>query len=387
MRLSFFIIFLFITNSVQSQDLDYVFKSGTDGYNCFRIPTIIKAKYGAVLAFAEGRKKSCSDTGDVDLVYKKSFDNGKTWSDLKVIWDDGSNTCGNPSPVLDKESGRISLLSTWNRGEDREWQIINETSIDTRHVFLFHSNDNGNSWSKPEEITEDVKLNNWTWYATGPVNGIQLKKGENKGRLIIPCDHIEAGTKHYYSHIIYSDDGGLNWSLGGSTPQHQVNECTVIEFKNGDLLLNMRNYTDDRLRKLSISKDQGISWGDIYSDSNLIEPICQASMINIRRPMKKEVIAFSNPNSKTNREKMTIKFSFDNTETWVKSKLIHDGPSAYSNLIQISNSELGCLFEGGKKSAYEGIAFKKINIKNLRKKNPLNRVGLYFSVRKRITFL
>ena len=69
-------------------------------------------------------KKSCSDTGDVDLVYKKSYDNGKTWSSLKVIWDDGGNTCGNPSPVLDKKSGRISLLATWNRGEDKEWQIM-----------------------------------------------------------------------------------------------------------------------------------------------------------------------------------------------------------------------------------------------------------------------
>ena len=55
-------------------------------------------------------------------------------------------------------------------------------------------------------------------------NGIQLKKGKNKGRLIIPCDHIEAKTKHYYSHIIYSDDGGINWNLGGSTSQNQVNE-------------------------------------------------------------------------------------------------------------------------------------------------------------------
>ena len=366
MRLSFFIIFLFITNSVLSQELDYVFKSGNDGYNCFRIPTIIKAKNGTLLAFAEGRKNSCSDTGDVDLVYKKSFDNGKSWSDLQVIWDDGMNTCGNPSPVLDLESGRLSLLSTWNRGEDKEWQIIDQKSIDTRHVFLIHSNDNGETWSKPKEITNDVKLDNWTWYATGPVNGIQLKKGKNKGRLIIPCDHIEAETKHYYSHIIYSDDGGLNWNLGGSTPQHQVNECTVIEFKNGDLLLNMRNYTDDRLRKLSLSKDQGISWGNIYSHESLIEPICQASMINIRRPFTNDLLAFSNPNSKTNRERMTIQLSFDKAKSWPNNILLHDGPSAYSNLVQLNSEEIGCLFEGGKKSAYEGIAFEKINIKDIK---------------------
>ena len=366
MRIFTFFLIILTFNYISSQELDYVFKSGNDGYNCFRIPTIIKAKNGTLLAFAEGRKNSCSDTGDVDLVYKKSFDNGKSWSDLQVIWDDGMNTCGNPSPVLDHESGRLSLLSTWNRGEDKEWQIIDQKSIDTRHVFLIHSNDNGKTWSKPKEITNDVKLDNWTWYATGPVNGIQLKNGKNKGRLIIPCDHIEAETKHYYSHIIYSDDGGLNWNLGGSTPQHQVNECTVIEFKNGDLLLNMRNYTDDRLRKLSLSKDQGISWGNIYSHESLIEPICQASMINIRRPFANDLLAFSNPNSKTNRERMTIQLSFDKAKSWSNNILLHDGPSAYSNLVQLNSEEIGCLFEGGKKSAYEGIAFEKINIKDIK---------------------
>jgi len=366
MRSIIFIILFYLTNVSFAQELNYIFKSGSDGYNCFRIPTIIKAKKDVILAFAEGRKKSCSDTGDVDLVYKKSYDNGKTWSSLKVIWDDGGNTCGNPSPVLDKKSGRISLLATWNRGEDKEWQIIDKKSIDTRHVYLIHSNDNGESWTNPKEITSNVKLNNWTWYATGPVNGIQLMNGPNKDRLIIPCDHIEADTKHYYSHIIYSDDGGLNWNLGGSTMQHQVNECTVIEFKNGDLLLNMRNYTDDRLRKLSVSKDQGISWGDIFSDESLIEPICQASMINIQRPFKKELLAFSNPNSKNAREKMTIQFSLDQAETWSQKILIHEGPSAYSNLVQLSNNEIACLFEGGIKSAYEGIAFKKISIRDIK---------------------
>ena len=362
-KIVFFLLFFSFNN--YSQNLNYIFKSGKEGYKCFRIPTIIKSKNGTVLAFAEGRKNSCSDTSDIDIVLKKSYDNGLTWSKLQVIWNDGENTCGNPSPVVDNESGRISLLSTWNLGTDHEWEIIQQKSKDTRRIFLIHSIDNGETWTKPKEITSSVKKPNWTWYATGPVNGIQLKKGKKKGRLIIPCDHIESESKKYFSHIIFSDNGGLDWKLGGSTNQDKVNECTVVELTNGTLVLNMRNYTDDRLRKMSISEDQGKSWSKIYPNNFLIEPVCQASMISIKRPLKREIIAFSNPNSKTNREKMSLKLSLDKTKTWSKTILLHSGPSAYSNLIQLNNKEIGCLFEGGNKSPYEGIAFKKMLIKDL----------------------
>ena len=305
-KIIFLLSILFISCETQKSEIIDLFNAENNpNVSCYRIPSIITAVNGDLIAMIDERVPSCGDlkwSRDINIVMRKSFDNGKTWTDietvvdyplgqsasdpsmildeknntifmfynymdldnekdiyhlrykksvdngkswssLKVIWDDGGNTCGNPSPVMDKKSGRISLLATWNRGEDKEWQIIDQKSIDTRHVYLIHSNDNGESWTNPKEITSDVKLDSWTWYATGPVNGIQLKKGPNKERLIIPCDHIEADTKHYYSHIIYSDDGGLNWNLGGSTKQHQVNECTIIEFKNGDLLLNMRNYT------------------------------------------------------------------------------------------------------------------------------------------------
>ena len=96
-------------------------------------------------------------------------------------------------------------------------------------MFVTHSTDDGLSWSDPREITADVKRDDWTWYATGPGSGIQIQHGPHQGRLVIPCDHIEAGTKRYYSHVIYSDDHGKSWQLGGSTPQHQVNECEVVE--------------------------------------------------------------------------------------------------------------------------------------------------------------
>ena len=121
-----------ILKPTQSREL---FTSGTHGYHTFRIPAIIATKKGTLLAFCEGRKNSRSDTGDIDLVYRRSVDGGKTWSKLKVLWDDGPNTAGNPCPVVDQSNGRIWLPMTWNNGKDPQRKIQNKTSIDTRRVY------------------------------------------------------------------------------------------------------------------------------------------------------------------------------------------------------------------------------------------------------------
>lgn len=365
-KLSIYISALFMmTNLVKGggDEFAYIFQPGMEGYQCFRIPAIVKSKNGVILAFAEARKKSCSDTGDIDLVVRRSSDGGITWSKMQVIWDDGENVCGNPAPVVERESGTIFLLMTWNLGSDHEREIIAQTSEDTRRVFVTHSRDNGITWQKPKEITASTKLDNWTWYATGPVHGLQMAYNERfKGRLLIPCDHIEASTKHYYSHIIYSDDKGKTWKLGGSTPQHQVNECTIAELDNGDLLLNMRNYDrNNKNRKVSISEDGGLSWNDIRDDDKLIEPICQGSLLNISA-RQNGLLFFSNPASTDKRENMTIRMSSDNGASWLKKVVVHEGPSAYSDLVMITEDQIGILYEGGIESPYEGISFEIINI-------------------------
>src|SRR5690554_5034052 len=145
-----------------------LFVQGTGGYHTYRIPSIIVTGEGSVLAFAEGRKESSSDTGDIDLLMRRSTDGGKTWGEQVVIWDDASNVCGNPTPVLDEETGTIWLLMTWNRGDDAEGDIIKKTSNDTRRVFVSSSIDDGKTWSIPNDITETTKNPAWGWYATGP---------------------------------------------------------------------------------------------------------------------------------------------------------------------------------------------------------------------------
>ncbi len=358
----FVLLLLFASTVAMGQELRYIYKSGENGYHCFRIPAIVTTTSGTLLAFAEARRNNCGDAGDIDLVLKRSFDGGQTWSAIETIWDDGANTCGNPVPVVNSSTGAIILLSTWNLGTDHEKDIIAGTSRDTRRIFVFSSADDGSSWSAPGEITKDVKKDDWTWYATGPVNGIQLRKGKRKGRLVIPCDHIEAASKKYFSHSIYSDDGGSTWVLGGTTPEDMVNECTVAELPNGNLMLNMRNYGPTRHRKVSISKDGGESWSVPKTDTALTEPVCQGSLLWYAYPGKKSFLAFSNPANAASRVAMTVKISYNKGKTWKLKKLLHAGPSAYSNLVQLPNGNLGCLYEAGNKNPYEGIVFEEITL-------------------------
>src|SRR5262245_20964667 len=145
-----------------------VFIAGADGYHTYRIPSLIVTTKGTVLAFCEGRKRGRGDAGDIDLLLKRSSDGGQTWSDSQVVWDDGDNTCGNPCPVVDRDTGTIWLLLTQNLGVDTEAQIIDQTSRGTRTCWISRSSDDGQTWAKPIEITRDVKRPDWTWYATGP---------------------------------------------------------------------------------------------------------------------------------------------------------------------------------------------------------------------------
>jgi sialidase-1 len=342
-----------------------IFVSGTEGYHTFRIPALLVTPKGTLLAFCEGRKTGRGDSGDIDLVLKRSTDGGKNWSKLQVVADDGENTIGNPCPVVERSTGTIWLLLTYNLGKDTEKTIRDGTSKGTRGVWVTKSDDDGKTWSKPADITKDVKDPKWTWYATGPGVGIQT----TSGRLVIPCDHTESKTKVNRSHIIYSDDRGKSWKKGGVLGE-KTNECQVVERGDKTLLLNMRSYHGKNRRAIATSKDGGLTWSDVKLDEGLIEPICQASLIafSARARDDKDLLIFSNPAS-TKREKMTVRLSRDGGKSWRVSKEIYEGPSAYSCLATTKDENVLCLYERGKKSAYERITLARFSFAWLAEKD------------------
>ena len=333
-----------------------IFVSGKEGYARHRIPAIVRTNEGTLLAFCEGR--TGGDSGPIDIVLKRSADDGETWGPLQVVWDDGGNTCGNPCPVVDRDTGTIWLLLTWNLGTDHERTIMAGTSKDVRHVYVTHSTDDGKTWTPPEKISDTTRQEHWRWYATGPGNGIQLTRGEHKGRLLIPCNHSDhnSGGHPYRSHVIYSDDHGKSWQLGG-IHQDRTNESAVVELSDGSILQAMRSYHGTNRRAMAVSHDGGQSFGKVYLDDALDTPVCQANIL--RWDWSEENgdgngrILFSSPQG-VSRSRMTVWMSHDDGKTWPVRKLINPAAAAYSNLVVLPDGKIGLLYETG---GYTTISF------------------------------
>ncbi|MDQ1913592.1 exo-alpha-sialidase [Paenibacillus sp. GD4] len=333
-----------------------LYVSGTEGYHTFRIPSLLTTKSGTLLAFAEGRKNSASDTGDIDLVLKRSFDQGRTWQPLQMVCDDGPNTCGNPTPVQDENTGRIWLFMTHNYGEDTIEEINSGTGRGVRTIWSTYSDDDGATWSPRVNRFEEVQPPNTRWDATGPGIGIQLRHGPAQGRLVIPA----------IGRNIQSDDHGATWYQSGRLPGG-LNEATVVELSDGTLMRNDRLSSNQHLKRrgISTSPDQGATWSPITYDPVLIDPICEASIVRYKPADNAEgnrMLLFANPADQNRRENMTVRISYDDGQTWTTSKTVYEGHSAYSSLSVLPDGKGALLFEGGEFTPYDKIMFAVFNM-------------------------
>lgn len=335
-----------------------VFSNGTEGYRCFRIPAIVQIPDGRVLAFAEGRRNSCADFGEVQIVLRSSKDEGKTWSALRVVASNGQPQTGNPSPVVDTldpryPRGRIFLF--YNTGDAPESAI--DRGQGTRCTWYRTSVDDGATWSAPVEITASVKLPSWRGYAVGPGHALQLTKGPHAGRIIVAANHTEGGPPSTSeAHTFYSDDHGRSWHLGATVDWRGSNESTVAEGDHGSVVMNSRDQSSkSHARILSISEDGSAHWESTFVAHDLPDPACEGSMIAYAPPKGPPVLLFSNAANTRERRDLTVSVSRDNGRTWPKHTLIDSGPSAYSDLVIMRKDRLGILWERGNNG---GIAFE-----------------------------
>lgn len=316
-----------------------LYQRGEGDYHTYRIPALIRTTRGTLLAFCEGRRHSGADHGDIDVLLRRSFDGGVTWTEPRVIQDGGGPvTAGNPAPVVDRETGRIHL----------------HFCIDNRTAWVTESDDDGETWSEPREITQYVKDERYPWYATGPCHGIQLQSG----RLLIPA------YQNRHSHTVYSDDHGATWHRG-ATLTGPTGECAAVETVDGRVYMNCRNQNEgtETYRLYAWSSDGGENFTESQYDMSLVEPPCQGSVVRLSTEADggRNRILFSNPRSRE-RTHMTVQISYDECQTWTPGRCLYEGPSAYSDLCVLPDGTILCLYERGVERPYETLTLARFNL-------------------------
>lgn len=338
----------------------YVFRSGEGGYPRYRIPALLTAPDQSLLAFCEGRKDGGGLRGNIDLILRRSTDNGQTWNPIELIGDDDANTLGNPCPVIDQSTGTIWLGFTRSLGSDLENEIVAGTSRERTRVLITHSKDSGKTWAKPVDLTSRLRKDNWAWYGTGPGIGIQL----DNGRLVIPSYHSVLPSGDYESHMIYSDDHGRTWELGG-TVGGNTSECHVGQRTDGSLYVTARTLRHTQLRTTSVSTDHGESWSKPALASRIYDPPCQASLLVVpgsarRFDRDKPVWLYAHP-AGPGRRCLTVRVSYDEGRSWSHARQISTGDNQYSSMTLMPNGQVGCLFESWRDKNYQ-ILFTQFDL-------------------------
>lgn len=287
------ILTLFASSAVYGQEPELIdcFMGGHDGYPAYRIPSIVVTSKGSVLAFAEARK-SLSDQSENDIVCKRSMDGGATWSDLQLIHDDGANSLNNPTAVVEQGSGRVFVMYQRIPAHLKETSKGTATGLDGESIYrnlLVRSDDDGLTWSTPLDVTATTKRpDRATTICSGPGIGIQLTRGNHKGRLIIPFN--EGPFWLWQNFAVFSDDAGETWKMGVDAPgafvsdaklgqRSQVNEVQMVEMSDGGVRLDSRRFAGAALRKTSVSRDGGVTWSNVSDLADLRDPSCMAGVL------------------------------------------------------------------------------------------------------------
>ena len=343
-----------------------LFEARTEGYWNYRVPGILCTPRGVVLATAEARRGRGGDWDGNDLVLRRSLDGGLTWELPRQIVgcdDYGPGPISNYCMIEDREGGPIQALFCHNYAR----------------VYSLHSADDGETWSPPVEITEALlpfrAQYPWRVIATGPGHGVQLRRGPHRGRMVVPVWMSDgSGTEfgpgklgHRPSSVacMYSDDGGQTWQCGdfvAHSDERVINpsETVPVELSDGRVMFNIRSESPQNRRLVAVSPDGAHDWSAPRFDPALLEPVCMASILRLKRqPTGREAIVFANPDNLENelipaggnlahdRKRLTVKLSLDDGQTWPVSRVLEVGPSGYSDLAETPDGTVLCVYECG----------------------------------------
>ena len=356
-------------------------RQGEHDCHTFRIPGIARSNARTLLAVYDMRYDSRRDLqGHMDIGLSRSTDGGKTWAAPRPIMDMGThgalpenqNGCSDPNILVDTQTGEIIVTAVWTHGKPgtHQWRGNgSEPGLDiaTSTQFLaVRSNDDGQTWSSPENWTKQLKDPKWYLFAPAPGNGITM----TDGTLVIPTQGRDQ-TGLPFSNVIYSRDHGKTWTVSNPA-RSDTTECAVAELTDGSLMLNMRDNrnrkdkSDTNGRAISVTSDLGQNWTIHPSDHGALpEPVCMASLISNSLTDGRRALIFSNPHHKTRRANMTVRASLDDGLTWPSNRQVvldNDG-GASSSLVMVDDTTLGILYESSRAELeFQTIALDELGL-------------------------
>ncbi len=353
--------------------------AGDDGVHSYRIPGLATTPAGTLLGVYDVRNQNNIDLQeDVQVGLSRSTDGGRTWEPMRRIMDMTSygslphsqNGVGDPSILVDHLRGRVWVMALWNHGfgGGRGWWTSRNNAMtpeeQTGQVLLVHSDNDGRTWSQPENITAQIKDPSWHLILQGPGRGIVMQDST----LVFPIQWTDS-THMPFASVVWSRDNGRTWTIGAPAFRNTT-EAQVVELEPGVLMLNMRRNGGDS-RAICVTRDMGRTWEEHpTSRKALPEPVCMASLIKVPAAgnvLGKDILLFSNPDTTKTRARITIKASLDNGLTWLPENelLLDEEPGwGYSCLTMIDPETVGILYE----SSVAQMAFQAVPLRDIVKK-------------------
>ena len=322
-----------------------LYNPGDFGSANYRIPAVITAKDGSIVAVTDRRKNNESDLPeDIDIICNRSTDGGRTWGETFTIAQGTGYNHGFGDCALAWSNDENGLIAVFVGGPG----LWNSTASNPIRSYMSKSYDNGQTWSSPTDITDFIFGSNCvvpghrTWRASffGSGNGLRT----STGRIIFVAAIREGSAQSLNNYAVYSDDNGATWNVSGRASVGG-DEAKVTELVDGRILMSIRHAGK---RWYNISSDGGETWQPSVSTWNeLVAPACNGDIIrytSVNQGYAQNRLLHSLPYG-SERANVTVYVSYDEGETWPVSKCIVPYASAYSSLCILPDGTIGMYVE------------------------------------------
>lgn len=318
----------------------------------YRIPAITRASDGTLVALSDARKMHIHDvTNSIDVVSRRSSDNGKTWSDYVVIFQgsqSGTN-CYNwkgygDAAVASFSNGTVVATAIHGFG------LAGSSTDPATDVVWKVSRDNGKSWSS--EYTMDQSLFGRLRGNISPGNICVANEGYLKGKALVGLrtstspnkGYTNTSAKYQRIYCLTYDPDKNEWTrvrikIGNSTKDYLENtsnyldEVQFVQVAENQYILSARsNASGNRLfyRLAFTSATQATATKISQSGMNLANP-CNGDLIKyaakngtyILHTVPKDMIYDSN-NCRTNLSAYYTELSTSGNLTWTRSLNLFD---------------------------------------------------------------